>query len=276
MARAKARRESEISLVIFDKDGTLIHFDEMWSGWMEQTVDAINDALRGRFPLGDVAVDSAKVKAAIFDAMGYDPVARKAVSKKPLACAPMPLLRQVTADAVAGACPGLDAAVIETAMVKGWDREVDWVALAHPRGDLRALFLWLRTELKVKIAVCTTDDYEPTIQTLKAFNVLELVEVVVCGDKPGPPLPPKPSPEQLQHICRKAGVDLNRDGVVMVGDTVTDMKMGQGANCVMNIGVLGGASTVEDLSEEADVIIPDLDHLPKLLSRISDNRETWL
>ena len=72
------------------------------------------------------------------------------------------------------------------------------------------------------------------------------------------------------YRCSLAGVDLNRDGVVMVGDTVTDMKMGQGANCVMNIGVLGGASTVEDLSEEADVIIPDLDHLPKLLSRISD------
>ena len=29
-------------------------------------------------------------------------------------------------------------------MVTGWDREVDWVALAHPRGDLRALFLWLK------------------------------------------------------------------------------------------------------------------------------------
>ena len=128
----------------------------------------------------------------------------------------------------------------------------------------------------MKIAVCTTDDYEPTILTLKAFNCLELVEVVVCGDKPGPPLPAKPSPEQLRHICREAGVDLKRDGVVMVGDTVTDMKMGQAAGMIMNIGVLGGASTVADLSEEADVLIPDLDHLPKLLSRISDNRETWL
>ena len=56
-------------------------------------------------------------------------------------------------------------------------------------------------------------------QTLKAFNVLELCEVVVCGDKPGPPLPPKPDPKQLQHIAAEAGVDLDRDGVVMVGDT---------------------------------------------------------
>ena len=227
---------------IFDKDGTLIHFDAMWSGWMEQTVDAINDALRGRFPRGDVAVDSVKVRAAIFDAMGYgkgttprllpiascarraitdhaaaadhhhhrrrrrrrrlnpthgtntrhlsyDPVAKKAISKKPLACAPMPLLRQTTKEAVAAAvsaalldeaaiararrrqdhcrrrrrrcrlqshrhvhpaaqCPELEDAVIETAMVTGWDRKVDWVTLAHPRGDLRALFLWLKVSAR--------------------------------------------------------------------------------------------------------------------------------
>ena len=40
-ARRKARLETDLSLVIFDKDGTLIEFDEMWSGWMEQTVEAI-------------------------------------------------------------------------------------------------------------------------------------------------------------------------------------------------------------------------------------------
>ena len=53
-----------IDLVVFDKDGTLIDFGPMWSGWAE-TLAANLEGLTGR-----------RLTAALYEMLGYDPARR--------------------------------------------------------------------------------------------------------------------------------------------------------------------------------------------------------
>ncbi|EEY59251.1 uncharacterized protein PITG_11753 [Phytophthora infestans T30-4] len=52
---------------------------------------------------------------------------------------------------------------------------------------------------------------------------------------------------------------------IMVGDTSTDMLLGKNAGCGLSIGVLGGASSLDDLAEDADVLVPSIDRVIKVL-----------
>ena len=53
-----------IDLVIFDKDGTLIDFGPMWSGWAETLARSLEEAT-GR-----------PIETPLYAMLGYDPVAR--------------------------------------------------------------------------------------------------------------------------------------------------------------------------------------------------------
>ena len=66
-----------IDLVVFDKDGTLISFDAMWSGWARELGSRLEIATR-RPVAGDV-----------FATIGYDPVADRVGPGGPLAVATM-------------------------------------------------------------------------------------------------------------------------------------------------------------------------------------------
>ncbi|RHY94062.1 hypothetical protein DYB31_016118, partial [Aphanomyces astaci] len=41
------------------------------------------------------------------------------------------------------------------------------------------------------------------------------------------------------------------------------------AGCGLSVGILGGASSLDDLAREADVLIPSLAKLPKILFQYS-------
>ena len=73
----------------------------------------------------------------------------------------------------------------------------------------------------------------------------------------------KPAGEQIWTICNQLNV--LPQNTIMVGDTSTDMKLGINAGCGLSVGVIGGASSIEDLSEDADVLISDIQKIYKLL-----------
>ena len=84
-ARVTVRLDG-IDLVIFDKDGTLIDFGTMWSGWAETLADRLGEAT-GR-----------PVDGPLFAMLGYDPVARRVTAGGGLAATPMARLRERTRD----------------------------------------------------------------------------------------------------------------------------------------------------------------------------------
>jgi phosphoglycolate phosphatase len=224
-----------IDLYVFDKDGTLIDFHAMWSGWAR----AIGRAL-------DVAAD-ATVTPRLARLWGFDPDAGTVDPRGALATAPMAELRALAGQAVAAA--GRPDA---TALVAAIWRPPDPVALARPLADLPALFGALRAA-GAKIAVATTDDRAPTVATLAALGLAPLVDALGCGDDG---LPLKPAPDVFLAICRGLGVPPAR--AAMVGDTLADMRMGRAAGAGRVIGVLSGAGTAELLGPLADMLIPSV------------------
>lgn len=229
-----------IGLVVFDKDGTLIDFDRMWSGWSGELVRKVA-----------AATDPALV-APLAAALGLDPVTARVVPGSPLAATPMGHLRALTIATLRD--EGLDAAAADDAVARSWDPP-DPVALAHPLADLERLFGALRGR-GIRIAVATSDDRRPTEATLAGLGVAGLVDATVCADDG---LPVKPAPDTFLRLCSGLGVDPGR--AAMVGDSTADVAMGRAAGAGLVIGVLSGVGTRAELEPLADVVLGSIAEL---------------
>ncbi|MGH2475845.1 MAG: HAD family hydrolase, partial [Candidatus Limnocylindrales bacterium] len=154
---------SGVDLVIFDKDGTLIDFHAMWSGWSESTADRL-EAETGR-----------ALRGPLFSMLGYDPDIRQAHAGGALIATPMARLRDLTAGVLHEA--GLTPGAAEAALRAAWNAP-DPVALAHPLTDLSAL-LGAQRAAGRRSAVATTDDRAPTERTLTALGVADGFAAIV-------------------------------------------------------------------------------------------------
>ena len=223
-----------LGLVVFDKDGTLIDFDAMWSGWATELGDRL------------AAATGRPIQVPLYRALGYDPATGRATAGGPVAAMPMARLRDLTLAVVreTGSAPAAAAAAVEAA----WHAP-DPLTLAHPLTDLRRLFGGLR-DRGILVGVATSDDRRPTEATLAGLGVADLVDGVVCADDG---FVVKPAPDMLRHLC--ATLDMPVGATAMVGDSTADLAMGRAAGVARCVGVLSGVGSRRDLGPLADVIV---------------------
>lgn len=223
-------------LVIFDKDGTLIDFQQMWGRW------AIGFAERMSVAIGH------DVRGAFAEAYGYDPATAHIDPTGRLAIASMANMQQV---AVQIAVPyGVTVANAYGMVQQAW-QPPDPAREAVPLVDVLALFTAIRAK-GAQIAVATADNREPTLATLAHLGVAHLVGAVACADDVG--MAPKPAPDKIIAVCRALGVAPHE--AVMLGDTPADMQMGHNAGVMAQIGVTSGLSGAADLQPFATYIAP--------------------
>jgi len=223
-----------IDLVVFDKDGTIIEFGSMWSGWAIALVEGLS-AATGR-----------PIAAPLYAMLGVDPVTGTVHPGGGLAATPMSRLRDRTRDVLVAS--GLSETDAERALEVAWHAP-DPVASARPVTDLRALFDRLRGSGR-RIAVATTDDRDPTERTLSALGVADYIDATVCADDG---IAVKPAPDMVLHLCATLGVERARTAVV--GDTVADLSMGRAAGAGLVVAVLTGVGGRADLAPLADAVI---------------------
>ena len=223
-----------IDLVVFDKDGTLISFEAMWSGWARELGSRLEIATR-RPVAGDV-----------FATIGYDPSTHRVRPGGPLAIATMAEIEEIVAAVLRRWCANVAAA--RRILAEAWF-EPDPVERAAPLADLDGLFAALR-ESGRSIAVATTDDRGPTETTLAALGLADRVAAVACGDDAGPA---KPDPAVLVGVAARVGVAIER--TAMVGDTPADLAMARAAGAGRVIGVESGIGRREELEPLADVVL---------------------
>lgn len=229
-----------IDLVIFDKDGTLIEFGSMWSGWAV----ALAAGLR--------ATTGRPIEAPLFAMLGYDAATGVVLPGGGLAATPMARVRERARDVLI-AC-GLVGADAERALELAWHAP-DPVALARPLGDLRGLFGWLRDDGR-RVAVATSDDRDPTERTLAALGLTDAIDATVCADDG---IPVKPAPDMVLHLCAALGVAPRRTAVV--GDSPADLWMARAGGAGLTIGVLTGVGARADLEPLADAVIGSVEQL---------------
>ena len=223
-----------IELVVFDKDGTLIDFDAMWSPWVVELTRRL-EAATGR-PIAD----------RLFAELGFDPVAGRTIPGSPLAVLPMAILRNAVSDVVVRA--GATETAAAAAVNQSWFVP-DPVTTARPLADLPRLFAALHAK-GLRIAVATSDDHEPTSRTLAGLGVGDLVDVLVGADDG---VARKPAPDMVVRAAAAVGVEPSRTAVV--GDSLADLEMGRAAGAGRVIGVLSGVSAREDLEPFADAVV---------------------
>jgi phosphoglycolate phosphatase len=231
------------ALIVFDKDGTLIDYHAMWSGWIEQVADRLS-AVSGRPLRADYLVFA-----------GYDTATRRTRPGGRLATTTMATLYALTEQWLHGL--GVPAAA--QVMARAWSVP-DPIHSAQATTDLGRLFTELRA-LGCRLTVATSDDHAPAVATLYNLGVLHQLEAIVGADDG---VPVKPAPHMVWELCRATGVVPEQ--TLVVGDTLDDMHMAKAAGA-MAFGVLTGITPAEQLRAVADHVLDGVYQLPALLAR---------
>jgi len=230
-----ADEKNWLKVVVFDKDGTLIHYSKAYGPWVEYRVDEIARRLCFK---GDQVNEMYKF-------LGYDILRHKVCGESSfVAWAPNEHIRDVLATFIKET---LDIGKTSQTTI---DDIVHEVFLDDTKGigkvelinsDLRSLFVKLR-EMGIKIVVMTSDGRKSTQEQLEDHNVIDLVDLLVCGDDLKCR---KPHPYGLIRACEIIGC--LPSNAVMIGDTRADLLTARAAGVRMVIGVLSGCGTAGDL-----------------------------
>ena len=229
-----------IELIIFDKDGTLIEFDLMWGGWV--------DDIAGKLE----ASTGLELRAGLFEMLGVDPGTGLVFWHGLMAATPMARIREEIEGFVAAAGAGMDRA--RTAVDAAWYAP-DPVGLARPVTDLAALLRRLRPRVGL-FAVATSDDRGPTERTLASLGIADEFATLACADDG---IPNKPAPDPVLRICERLGVAPGRTAVI--GDSPADLRMGRAAGAGRVIAVLTGVGDEATLAPLSDVVLASIEAL---------------
>ena len=231
-------------LIVFDKDGTLIAFGEMWHVWL----DCVMESIAAQVPL-DFAT-----RLGFGETLGYDPETGAWDPMGPLTLAStgeMEILMASQLYRYQGMTWDEAITVVRQAQeaAQGPLSDMD---LVKPIGDLRESLERFR-EGGLLLALATTDERMRTERTLSYLGIGSFFATTVCGDD-GIPL--KPAPDMALEICRRLQVDPKE--AIMVGDTVSDLAMARRAGYLCAIAVTSGALSHELLAPHADLVISDI------------------
>ncbi|MEM6657254.1 MAG: HAD family hydrolase [Pseudomonadota bacterium] len=227
----------KIDAIVFDKDGTLFDFARTWGSFGRSILLRLtqNDGAR--------AAQLGQVIGFDFDTQCY---------------AQDSIVIAATAAEVADTLAPHVADIPRDALIELINAEA---ALA-PQSPAVALVSFLE-ELRtagIKLGVATNDSEHPALQHLESAGIREHFDFIAGYDS-GHGF--KPGPGQLLAFAAHVGVDPSR--VAMVGDSLHDLQAGRAAGMV-TIGVLTGLAGADVLAPMADVVLPDIGHIPGWLS----------
>ncbi|MFP5522485.1 CehA/McbA family metallohydrolase [Peptococcus simiae] len=219
--------------VVFDKDGTLMAFSDLWEKATEAFIERVAGdkapacrAAVGLVPGGGVMPDSPLASGTLAE------IAQALSAHSPVPVSPTDLHDQYKA-----------------------------YMTAHPESiqpleGLRTLLDHLR-DRGIRLAVMTSDDADLTHEALRLLGVDHYFDMVISGDR----YPAKPRAAGLMAFRDQAGISL--DEMVFVGDSCRDMRLG--ALCQRCYALSGTVSAEEVLVDLADDLVPNLVALVPLI-----------
>lgn len=222
-----------IKAVLFDKDGCLCDFRATWDAWAAAQI-------RG-FAGGDAGLEQALALS-----LRYDLAAARFLPDSPVIAG----TNRDTAECIAAVLTQLDADALEAQIeaAAAQVRIAEVIPLARFLSALRRSGLLL--------AVVTNDAEAVARAQMQAVGVTELFGVITGADSGHGA---KPAPGPLLGTARQLGVA--PEHCVMVGDSTHDLVAGRAAG-MATAGVLTGLAGQQDLAPLADVVLPDIGHLP--------------
>lgn len=223
----------DVGAILFDKDGTLFDFGGTWN--------AFGAAVIAELSGGDAALAQAMGQAA-----RYDLATSAFLPDSPIIAG----TNREAAELLASALPDADVDAVELRLIHHAARAplVEAAPLADLLVELGARGLAL--------GVMTNDAEEAAHAHLDAVGIRAAFDFVAGFDSG---YGAKPDPDPLLAFCRHVGHDPARS--VMVGDSTHDLIAGRAAG-MQTVGVLTGMAGADVLAPHADVVLPDIGHLP--------------
>ncbi|MCG7519090.1 HAD family hydrolase [Ruegeria sp. Ofav3-42] len=226
-----------IDAILFDKDGTLFDFANTWGGF-------------GRSLMERLSGGDPERAAELGQAIGFDPVTEEYSEDSIVIAGTVGEI----AEALAPHFP--DMSLDELIDVLNTESATATQAPAVPLVP----FLEGLRQAGLKLGVATNDGEVPALQHLASVGIRDHFDFVAGYDS-GHGF--KPGPGQLIAFATHVGVDPSR--VAMVGDSLHDLQAGRAAG-MTTIGVLTGMAPAEALAPMADVVLPDIGHIPAWLA----------
>ncbi len=235
-------RLKNIRAVLFDKDGTLIDFDQ---SWFSISMDMALQAAQG---------NEQKARS-LMDAGGYDWDAGSFRANSIIASG-------TVEDMVALWYP-------EASHVEVSDIITDLAAKSEIQAPISAVAVNALHEtlevLKARgfvLGIATNDSEASAIATAKALKIDHYFQVIIGYDTAARP---KPFADPIVYFAEKTGVQLSE--IAMVGDNLHDLESAHAAKAGLAIGVTSGNSSRAELEPRADLVLGSIADLPELLLR---------
>lgn len=226
-----------ISALLFDKDGTLFDFAATWESFARAFLlrvcdnDEIHATVVGRTIGFEMESNSFSPDSIVI-----------AGTPSEIAAALLPHFADTTQDAL----------VLLLNEEAANAPQAEAVPLALFLDDLRAKGF--------KLGVATNDAEAPAMAHLTKAGVSERFDFIAGFDSGHGA---KPGPGQLLAFAKHVGLEPMQ--IAMVGDSTHDLMAGRAAG-MTTIGVLTGMAQAEDLAPHADVVLPDIGHIPDWLA----------
>ncbi|XP_033645019.1 phosphoglycolate phosphatase-like [Asterias rubens] len=232
------RRARNKTVIIFDKDGTLIDVHSQWAPWIRGIVTSMMS--RTDLIISDKA----------FTKVGFDDGAGR-ILPGVLGEGTLEMVQECLSEVLQeeGMSPCEADKVVRECIEEGGARFGE----TKPIGDVTSMFKRLKHS-GFQIAINTSDSREATLDNLHRLGVSKLVDIAVCGDDDW--MIAKPHPLSAFMICAQLGVQ--PENAVMVGDSPCDVRLGINAQLGCSIGVLTGIADRKALEGDAHCVVDDV------------------
>ncbi|WP_299295659.1 HAD family hydrolase [uncultured Tateyamaria sp.] len=226
--------------IIFDKDGTLFDFGTTWEAW---AAGFLRRAAHGDHARAD----------RMAEAIGFD-ITKRRFRRDSVVIAGTP---DEVATALMPHFPETSHAGVLTLLN-------DEAALA-PQAEAVPLvpFLTGLRQRGIKLGVATNDAETPARAHLNAAEVVPFFDFIAGSDSG---FGGKPEPGQLMGFCAATGLD--PETVIMVGDSLHDLRAGRAAG-MRTVGVLTGLADTDDLAPHATVVLSDIGGIPAWIDSLA-------
>jgi len=228
-----------IAGILFDKDGTLIRYDESW-GPVNREAARI------------AAAGNAALEPVLLLAGGMDPDTGKTKADSLLAAGNS---AEIAEGFVAAGSP-LDAADLTLKLDALFLRAAEF---SVPVADLPSVFADLKAR-GLKLGIASSDNERAIRRMVESFGIAGHIDFIAGYDSG---FGTKPQPGMMLAFCKAVG--LQPAEVAMVGDNNHDMHMGRAAGAGLNLAVLTGTGTRQTLSLLADHCLEDITALPDII-----------
>jgi len=228
-----------IDALLFDKDGTLFDFDATWTSFARAFLMQIAD--------GDIVHATH-----LGEQIGFDLKAGSYTQDAVIIAG--------TVDDVAAALHPHLPDITHTNLIRSMNQEaakapqVAAVPLAPFLDGLRAA--------GKKLGVATNDGEMPALAHLQSAGIRDRFDFVAGYDSGHGA---KPGPGPLLAFAEQVGIPAGN--IAMVGDSRHDLQAGRAAGMV-TVAVLTGIARADELQDLADVVLPDIGHIPDWLDTL--------